>query len=64
MKRLKLVEKKEMAADLSVHKEENPHQLEDFRAVVKSLIEDALKVLNKISVGEMSKPDGDTESPQ
>ena len=39
----------------SSDKNENPHRLEDFKAVVKNLTENALKVLNKVTANEMSK---------
>ena len=39
----------------SSDKNENPYLLEDFKAVVKNLTENALKVLNKVTANEMSK---------
>ena len=35
--------------------------MEDFKAVVRTLTEDALGVLNKISADEMSKPEPNTQ---
>jgi len=35
--------------------------LEDFRAVVRSLTENALKVMNRISAKEMTKPEPNAE---
>jgi hypothetical protein len=34
---------------------ENPCRLDDFKAVLKNLTENALKVLNKVTANEMSK---------
>ncbi len=61
MERLKLVQKTEFEPGTIPHKEENPHVVEDFKAVVRSLTENALKVMNRISVNEMSKPEPNAE---
>jgi len=55
MEGLKLVEKRAVDSILTVHKNEGPQLLEDFKAVVKNLTENALNVLNKIGVNEMRK---------
>jgi len=57
MERLELVQKTEFEPDTSLDEEPKPHLLEDFKAVVRSLTVDALKVLNKIAADEMSKPE-------
>jgi hypothetical protein len=61
MERLKLIQKAEFEPDTLPDKEENPRVLQDFKAVVRSLTEDALKVLNKIAADEMNKPEPNTE---
>jgi len=61
MERLKLVQKTESQPGASPYKEEKPQVLEDFRAVVRSLTENALKVMNRISAKEMSKPEPNAE---
>ncbi len=61
MERLKLVQKPESEPGASPYKEEKPQVLEDFRAVVKSLTENALKVMNRISAKEMSKLEPNAE---
>ena len=61
MERLKLIQKTEFEPDTSLDEEPKPHLLEDFKAVVRSLTEDALKVLNKIAADEMNKPEPNTE---
>jgi len=57
MERLKLVEKREIESDLEIDQKGNAYQLEDLKAVIKNLTENALKVLNRIAADEMSKPD-------
>jgi len=61
MERLKLVEKTEFEPDTSLDEEPKPHLLEDFKAVVRSLTGDALKVMNRIAAKEMSKPEPNAE---
>jgi len=61
MERLKLVQKTDFEPGPLVHNEGNPHVLEDFKAVVGSLTEDALKVMNRISAKEMIKPEPNAE---
>lgn len=61
MERLELVQKAEFEPETLLDKEENPHLLEDFKAVVRNLTEDALKVLNRIAGDEMSKPEPNAE---
>ncbi len=55
MEGLKLIEKRTVESIPTVHKNESPHLLEDFKAVVKNLTENALNVLNKIGINEMRK---------
>jgi len=61
MERLKLVQKTEFEPSTLPHQEDKPHVLEDFRAVVRSLTENALKVMNRISAKEMTKPEPNAE---
>ena len=61
MERLKVVQKTEFVPDALLDNEEKAHLLEDVKAVVKNLTENALKVLNKITANEMSKPEPNAE---
>ncbi len=61
MERLRVVRQTEFAPDTLLDSEEKAHLLEDFKAVVGNLTENALKVLNKITANEMSKPEPNAE---
>ncbi len=61
MERLKLIQRSACEPDTLPDEEENPRVLQDFKAVVRSLTEDALRVLNKIASNEMSKPEPNPE---
>jgi len=61
MERLKVVEKGVVDSTPTFYNNENLHLLEDFKAVVRNLTVNALKVLNRIAAAEMSKPEPQTE---
>jgi hypothetical protein len=61
MERLKVVERGETTSALFLDKKENPDYLEDFKAVARNLTENALKIVNRISANEMSKPEPKAE---
>ncbi len=61
MKTPQLLQKAEMETQTLLDKQPKPHLLEDFKAVVRSLTEDAVKVINRIAVHEMSKPEPNAE---
>ncbi len=61
MKTLQLVQKTQMESQTLLDKQSKPHLLEDFKAVVRSLTEDAVKVINRIAAHEMSKPEPNAE---
>ncbi len=61
MKTLQLVQKAEMETQTLLDKQSRSHLLEDFKAVVRSLTEDAVKVINRIAAHEMSKPEPNAE---
>ena len=61
MERLKLIQNAAIEPNKLLDKEEKDPLLEDFKAVVRSLTEDALKVINRIAANEMSKPEPNAE---
>jgi hypothetical protein len=61
MEGLKLIEKGTVDSIPKANKNENLHLLEDFKAVVKNLTENALNVLNKMGANEMSKSEPNAE---
>lgn len=61
MERPKLIQNTAIEPNKLLDKEEKAPLLEDFKAVVRSLTEDALKVINRIAANEMSKPEPNAE---
>jgi hypothetical protein len=61
METLRLVQKIESEPHMSSNRQPELHNQEDFRAVIRSLTEDAMKVINRIAAHEMSKPEPNAE---
>lgn len=61
MEGLTLIGKRTVDSIPTVHQNESPYLLEDFKAVVKNLTENALSILNKIGVNEMRKKNPNAE---